>query len=400
MHKNRPTASLELAAENGKIYVEKLASVYEREHMPVGTVHPDSPSYNRRKVEAWLNERAIPKERSGLQRIIDSYGLPHPNLLLLDSLGISLSDQYWLKPADSNVTWGEVNFFENRFSEDLGEILLGNCGDIRDKVFRSPDATSSGNLPKKWQISNNRRILMKGGKRPYFQEPENETVASHVMEFIGVSHVEYDLTAVRGKTYSLCETFVNRDTDFVSAHYVEDMSADIPSDESKRLDFFLVWCEKRGITGVRPFLDRMITVDFMLCNTDRHLNNFGMLMDAETLEWIGPAPLFDTGNSLWNEIPTEHVRPGETGECKPFRNDFHDQLALVSDFSWLDPLKLKALPDEIAGLFRTHGILDPGRIERIRDCLSWRVGFLEYAIADPAFLRRKPRHRRRPGSLP
>ena len=39
--------------------------------------------------------------------------------------------------------------------------------------------------------------------------------------------------------------------------------------------------------------------DFLMTNKDRHLANFGLLRDSNTLECIGPAPIFDTGNSMF-----------------------------------------------------------------------------------------------------
>ena len=35
--------------------------------------------------------------------------------------------------------------------------------------------------------------------------------------------------------------------------------------------------------------------DFVLTNTDWHLNNFGVLRDSKTLKFIGIAPIFDSG---------------------------------------------------------------------------------------------------------
>ena len=33
-------------------------------------------------------------------------------------------------------------------------------------------------------------------------------------------------------------------------------------------------------------------------NEDRHLNNFGIIMDVNTLKWLRVAPIFDNGQSL------------------------------------------------------------------------------------------------------
>ena len=42
---------------------------------------------------------------------------------IFNSNGLSLSDQYWMKPAESNLEWKDINFFENSFSDDVGNIL-------------------------------------------------------------------------------------------------------------------------------------------------------------------------------------------------------------------------------------------------------------------------------------
>ena len=44
----------------------------------------------------------------------------------------------------------------------------------------------------------------------------------------------------------------------------------------------------------------MLLFDAVIYNTDRHLGNFGLLVDSKTNKIIRPAPIFDNGNSLFN----------------------------------------------------------------------------------------------------
>lgn len=51
-----------------------------------------------------------------------------------------------------------------------------------------------------------------------------------------------------------------------------------------------------GVKNIEKFLDRMIVLDYIIANEDRHFNNFGLLRNAETLEWSGAAPIFGQRN--------------------------------------------------------------------------------------------------------
>ena len=57
--------------------------------------------------------------------------------------------------------------------------------------------------------------------------------------------------------------------------------------------------EKLGNEYVKALHD-MFVFDAIICNTDRHFGNFGVLVDNKTNKIVAPAPLFDHGNSLIN----------------------------------------------------------------------------------------------------
>lgn len=75
--------------------------------------------------------------------------------------------------------------------------------------------------------------------------------------------------------------------------------------------------------GFKKELNQMIVFDILIGNTDRHEKNFGIIRDAETLEILKFAPLFDSGSCLgWNG----------TKEIKPFTNTRKEQLELTGSF--------------------------------------------------------------------
>ena len=159
-----------------------------------------------------------------------------------------------------------------------------------------PDNTSDGNLKKRWKIVDGKRVLLKGGSPPFHQQPFNEVIAAGIMERLGIDHVPYAVVWDRGEPYSTCPDFVGRETELVSAWRI--MLTRKKRNDVSLCQHFLDCCSSLGIEGAVPFLDRMIALDFILANEDRHFGNFGVLRDAKTLEWLGFAR-FTTAVRRW-----------------------------------------------------------------------------------------------------
>lgn len=56
---------------------------------------------------------------------------------MLSAYGLSLTDHYWMQPIDKELHWTDINFFENDFSDNLGDLLT-DTGNINvDKILPS-----------------------------------------------------------------------------------------------------------------------------------------------------------------------------------------------------------------------------------------------------------------------
>ena len=62
---------------------------------------------------------------------------------------------------------------------------------------------------------------------------------------------------------------------------------------------FICFHKKPGQDYLNAFSDMMI-FDAVICNTDRHFGNFGLMVDNKTNRPVSFAPLFDHGLSLLN----------------------------------------------------------------------------------------------------
>ena len=117
----------------------------------------------------------------------------------------------------------------------------------------------------------------------------------------------------------------------------------------------------------------MLVLDYIISNEDRQYNNFGFIRDADTLEWLGFAPIYDSGTSLWYN--TNHV--GCEAECKPFRKSHDEQIKLVSDRSWFDNNKLNGLEDEILETLSRSELINNDRKAELVGAIKNRCGAIE-----------------------
>lgn len=375
MHKRIAIAELELDDATG--FIQKIKKVYAEEHLPVG-VPVKRGKVDRVALNEWWTDRSIPTSRSGIREALQTLDIANTKMLLIRCFGLSLSDQYWICPEGSGLTWDKVNFFENSFSDDIGDVLFGANKKANAFDFTSPDNTSDGNLKKRWKIIGGKRCLVKGGSNPFRQQPFNEVIAAEIMKRLGIPHVSYTVMWDKGAPYCVCEDFVSEDTELVPAWRI--IQTQKKENNVSVYQHFLNCCEKLGITDVVPFLDRMIVLDYIIANEDRHLNNFGALRNAETLEWIGMAPVYDSGSALGYDKLAAQIRSGKDITCKPFKKHHEEQLKLVSSFEWIDFEKLSDIKEVIKEIMMTGDAveyMDDARVKSIADSVDRRIRYLE-----------------------
>jgi hypothetical protein len=125
----------------------------------------------------------------------------------------------------------------------------------------------------------------------------------------------------------------------------------------------------------------MLTVDYLIVNSDRHFNNFGAVRNAETLEWFGPAPIFDCGTSMWHDRVPQMIRPALKNPSKPFRNDHNEQIKLVGSFDWLNLDALNGIEEEYSDLLKQSAFIDEERRSKLCFALQMRVKLLKESLA-------------------
>ena len=247
-------------------------------------------------LSEWIRRRTIPKNRAFVSTLLARYGLSpnRPMAVIALCKGLSLNDSYWVTEEGDDSTFAKVNLFDNPMSQLLAQVAFTGCGSSQlPRLAPSPEFTTNGMLPKCWRRIGGTVFLYKGGSSGFANagfEPYSEYYAAEVAGSMGLSHADYQLHRWKGVLCSSCELFTSKELSYVP---------------------MLAAVSESGFEGVRALcaslgpqyeqaLSDMLAFDAVICNTDRHLGNFGFLVESRTNRIAAPAPLFDHGDSLFH----------------------------------------------------------------------------------------------------
>lgn len=354
-----------------------VSEVIDPTYAPIGVLTRGG-NPKRRVLNSWWLHRSVPRTRPGIESKLAQSGLNTPSNLAIKSMGLSLSDCYWLRPNDApTLTWEKVNFYDNDFIDsniDDWDDWLSGIG------LSSPDNTSEGELPKKWVIgTNGTRYLLKGC-RSDDQRPYNEAVATALYRRLldPCDYVPYDIVDTAQGAAAKCPNFLGRSEEFITADQAREATS-----SSRGNSVYDRFCRDASLLGVnetelRTHMSKMIVCDTILANSDRHWRNFGFIRNLDTMA-IRPAPLFDSGNSLWFAKTEREVATGDRAFlARPFAYNASEQLACVDDVSWFSPCALRGFADEACDILSASSHAKP-RLDFIHEGIEQNIKLVEGA---------------------
>lgn len=318
-------------------------------------------------LKQWWKRRSIPISQGNIRQMLENKGLLGPEDYLLRNLGLSLTDYYWISPLDSGMTWKEVNLFDNDFH---GNILFGEVEGDNDEIpHYTPNGSLQGTLEKSWTILNGERGLLKGNRDYLSSESINEVIASKLHQMQNFeNYTEYKLIRINGRGYDYgcySKLFTSQKLELISAYDV--VCSEKRSNDVSYFEHFIKVCGKHGLDEgiLRNYLDYMILSDFVLSGRDRHLNNVSVLRDAESLQFVMPAPIYDSGKCLFVQDSVPSTDKGLLSiKTESFASDELKLLNLVSDRNLLDVTKLPAR-SFVEGMYGLDSQIDERRIRLI-----------------------------------
>lgn len=130
------------------------------------------------------------------------------------------------------------------------------------------------------------------------------------------------------------------------------------------------------MTNIRQFLEYQILTDFIITNIDRHLNNFGIIRDSKTFHFIKPAPIFDSGNSMFYKSPYIKTGSGLLDiDITSFKTKEIKMLEYVTNPNLVD-LSLLPTSDELRKLFSIDAICKADEIKRLIKAYEYKINLL------------------------
>ena len=387
---NKNTEILVAEYNSDSKYFDKIYEVKNIEYAPyiLQSFYEEDDFNNnpfRTNLSEWFKGRGIPSWRDRLDLLLHRLNIYTPAELLDKSFGLSLSDQYWIKPYDNNIKYDDINFFDHDFdySEFLEASLSLNCKSIKsEKSLKTPNNTTAGMLKKAWIIENDVRYLLKGGYKNEVLQPFNEVLASEICKRLGFSHVEYTLDTYKNTVISKCPCFINKNTELITAYQIKNNMKRY--DNRQDYEDYIKILEQNGIIDAREKIENMYILDFIIMNEDRHLNNFGIIRDVNTLKWIDVAPIFDNGQSLniqdYNE---EEVRISGHGRFFYEIKSFDEIIKIVKDIKRIDISKLDGIVewfDELLHKYQNITNMTDRRINNLCILLNRQINKLKKMI--------------------
>ena len=316
MHKDIRVCLMEITEDGNISNIRRNEAAAK--HFPLGG------QMNNMKFHEWWRDRAIPKTRHGAKTALQRLGYASTSSALVNNLALSLSDCYWIQPRGEDLTWKDTNLFTNDFVDSFGEITINrdHMIDLR-KETRFNCATSQGELQKKWCIDQEgRRYMIKGNYGQSYQQSLNEIFATNLHKqqnfehYTSYSPVKLQVDGNMEGLGCLCYDFCSENIECISAWELL-QTIKIRQNESYYYPFKKI-CLNLGMPEqeFNDFIDYQIMTDYLITNTDRHMNNIAVMRNPDTLELLGFAPIFDSGNSMFYNIPYENLSKVKFDEIK------------------------------------------------------------------------------------
>lgn len=250
----------------------------------------DDLANNRANFFYWCASRVLSLDRTYAKQIMNSLGVSQAVTdqdraqISLSYHCVSLNDVYWVRTMGEEVTFAELNLYDNPLNEAIIPLpLKGKHLTVTNKEL-APDLSTKGCFPKAWIRVGTEFCLLKDGGEDAVRR---ELVASKICQCFDIPQVAYEEYFYDGEAVTQSTIVTSKRYSMISkmAYDIYAINNDLDTiEECVRLDPV----EYYG----------MNILDYLVGNTDRHPENWGFLIDNETNQPVSLYPLMDFNMSF------------------------------------------------------------------------------------------------------
>lgn len=246
-------------------------------------------------IDEWFSNREIPVNRYNYSAYIKKGS--NPRKWLFENNGYSFNDCYYIESEQEELSWNDI---QNKLNSLDVYFSVKKDGHF----YKGQNATLGGQLEKFWYKKDNEVMLCKKIDMQYDILIIREIIASLIYKKQNYENFcDYHFVYNRdgGIIGCSCKSFTNENTELITAY---DLLAEYNMTQVDDVwEKIIELSVKYGANEqeISNYLDVQTLVDYLITNRDRHQNNIGFLRDVDTLEIIGPAPIYDNGSSKYME---------------------------------------------------------------------------------------------------
>lgn len=293
MHGNRKVARI---GKNGK------CKVYYKTFMPYDLYFEESENFddlidNINNFYYWCASRVLTLDRQYAKEILNSIGATQSTTdkdraeIALSYHCLSLADIFWVKYKDEKIEFDSINLYQNHLKKSFIDVSLrGKQMTIQNSYLIADDMSTNGCFPKAWIREDDGFSLLKDGGIEFV---ENEILASRICQCFDCNQVIYNEYTFDGQKVSESKIITSLEYGTVSKRAFE------------------VYAQNKGIDHMEYILKldahgyyMMNILDYLIGNTDRHWENWGLLIDNKTNKPVRLYDLMDF-NKAFSEYDTE-----------------------------------------------------------------------------------------------
>lgn len=341
-------------------YIHKANSTWNLSHqnaeLPIGNF----------EINNWLEDRKAFKHNHHLKQLMIDCGCDTTEGFIRITHAASINDSFWIKKDGENVSWDDISFYRNDFNDTISKLAFEGLGLYGIQISStSPELTTDGSFRKCWRKEDGNIYLYKRGISGPFNaglEPYSEALASEIIHKADPSSIQYSIVKLHKEAATKCRAFTNESFGFTPLRKLLNPSIALED----LLDFF-------DKLECREEFQRMLVLDAVTFNVDRHLGNIGVLVENDTQKILGIAPNFDFNLSMLPYVTRE-----EFGDIGTKLLDYGPKMG--NDFTRTGQEMLtSAIRKELIQLqgfqfsFRGNKDFEPWRVEMMEDMVHQQI---------------------------